>query len=195
MNALLLRTTQLTLVCLILLLTGSTRPVLAHGAGRTLQSAHVAVGDYFLTIWTAPTMLRPGEIHVEAMLLDGSGQPAQGGLIHVALTPLERQDPPLSALAYPTAAGQLGLWQAALQVAEPGVYRVEVTVLDEIKTGGAVTFDVTIQRIPRAIQGGIYLLLLGSGLAGGWLLKQGLRVWSYKRRSTDAQCETSDSSP
>lgn len=177
MKTVLLRTTLFTLVCAVLFLVGAGDPVLAHGDGRTLQCAHVAVGAYYLTIWTAPTILRMGEVHVEAMLFDQSGRPAQSGLIHVALTPLERQAPPLSALAYPTTEGQRGLWQAALQVEEPGLYRVAVTVLDETETGGAVAFDVAIKRIPRAIQGGIYLLLLSSGLAGVWLFKKGIGIW------------------
>ena len=117
--------------CLCLLLFGTVKPVLAHGEGRTLQRGHVPVGAYYLSIWTAPAILRTGEVHLEMSLSDQSGHPARAAQILVTLTPLERQAPPLSAPAPIVDGVDGGLHTAVFKIEQPGRYQVAVTVTDE----------------------------------------------------------------
>ncbi|MEZ4735096.1 MAG: hypothetical protein R3E79_48995 [Caldilineaceae bacterium] len=177
MKAILLRTTQLTLVCAFMLLVSADEPVLAHGDGRTLQRGHMAVGAYYLTIWTAPAILRTGEVHVEMSLVDQNGHPAPTTQIHVTLTALERQAPPLSAPAQTVAGVPGGLRTAPFIVQQPGRYQVTVTVTDTQGNGGTVAFVVAITQLPGVAKFVIYSQLFLALGAGGWLLNKGADIW------------------
>lgn len=161
----------------LLLLVCAVKPVLAHGEGRTLQQGHVPVGAYYLTIWTAPAILRTGEVHLDLSLLDHSGHPAPTAQIYVTLTPLERQAPPLSALAQTVAGVPGGLRTALFTVQQPGRYQVTVTVTDTQGNGGTVEFVVAITQLPGVAKFVIYSQLLLALGAGGWLLNKGADIW------------------
>lgn len=161
-------------VCLLI---GAAAPVMAHGEGRTLQQGHVPVGGYYLSIWTAPALLRTGEVHLEMSLVDQNGHPAPTAQIHVTLTPLERQAPPLSALAQPIAGVPGGLRTALFIVQQPGRYQVTVTVADAQGNGGTVEFVVAITQLPGVAKFVIYSQLLLALGAGGWLLHKGADIW------------------
>jgi hypothetical protein len=162
-------------VIMALSVAGNTRPLLAHADDRLLQQEKVEAGLYQLTVWTAPTRLRTGEIHVETMIFDQAGNLDRKCAVFVTLTPLQPSLPKLSALSVPTAMD--GLREAAFKVLEPGRYRVQATVVDESGEAGAVAFEVEIIRISPLIHLLLYLLLGASLVAGVWMLRQGLDLW------------------
>jgi hypothetical protein len=90
------------------LLLAPLQPVFAHGDGRVLQLRRV-VGDFHLTVWCAPGILRTGEIHivtavndaVNDAVSDGKDAPRADVLVQVALTPLDGVGAHLTTLAYP----------------------------------------------------------------------------------------------
>ena len=61
------RTLPLGLLVLLVLL--APRPVQAHGGEHVLQLDRAVVGDYRLSVWTGPSVLRPGQILLEALIL------------------------------------------------------------------------------------------------------------------------------
>jgi hypothetical protein len=168
---------------LMALLSVLARPVLAHGEDRTLQAVNIATGEFQLTVWTAPARLRTGEVHIETALFDRNGNPDERCAVQIALTPLDRTGPPLTALAFPVAGTEAGLREAAFIVTEPGHYRVETTIFDETGRAGQTAFDVEIVPVPQVIQYGIYLLLGASILAGVWMLWNGMDVWFGRTRT------------
>lgn len=159
------------------LLSLMARPVLAHGEDRSLQGANIAAGEFQLTVWTAPARLRTGEVHVETAVFDHNGNPDERCAVQVALTPLDRTGPPLTALSLPVAGAEAGRREAAFTVTEPGRYRVETTLFDERGMAGQASFEVEIVLVPYVIQWGIYLLVGASILAGVWMLRSGVGVW------------------
>jgi hypothetical protein len=66
---------------------------------------------------------------------------------------------------------------AAFYLAQPGVYRVAVLVADRTGAVGQTDFTIEVMRVPVAVQGLIYLLLLVSLLMAGWMLREGANLW------------------
>jgi hypothetical protein len=172
------------LLCTLWLLVGPAAPVGAHGGNRTLQLMNTAAGSYRLTIWTAPSILRTGEIHVEVAASDSSGQPLQTGLVHVEVIPSTQTESLQSALALPVAETKGTLREAKLLVEKPGLYQIAVTVVDELGAEGRVSFDVEVVQVPQGIQLLIYALLCVTLAAGFWLLKEGFGIWSQRKHRT-----------
>jgi hypothetical protein len=94
------------------LLLAPLQPVLAHGNGRALLLTTLA-GDFHLTVWCAPGILRAGEIHIVTAVRDavsdavndavndGKDAPRADVLVQVALTPLDEAGAQLTTLAHP----------------------------------------------------------------------------------------------
>ncbi len=178
-----LRTGSIFLIgVLMALLSLLAQPVLAHGDDRTLQQANIAVGEFQLTIWSAPARLRTGEIHIETFVLDRNGKPDERCVVWVLLTPLDRTGPTLDAPSIPMASVGAGMGEASFTVAEPGRYRVEAVIFDETGAVGQTALEVEIIRIPLIIQGGIYLLVGASILTAVWMLKNGISLWFGRPR-------------
>jgi hypothetical protein len=177
-----LRTAPIILACtFVLLVAGAVKPVLAHGEGRTLQRGHVLVGACYLTIWTAPAILRTGEVHVEATVFNQDGGPAPTAQVQVMLTPHRQQAPLHAVQASPSAGMAGGMRTAAFNVQQAGQYRVTVLVTDEAGSG-KVEFDVEIAHVPLLFQVLIYGQLLATLAAGIWILHKGATVWFGQRR-------------
>jgi hypothetical protein len=172
------------IVAIALLLAGQSKSVLAHSNDRLLQEENVSMGLYRLTIWTAPTWLRTGEIHVETRVTDHYGNPDTRCAVYVTLTPRAPSLPSLKALSVPVSgamAGEIeGLREAAFHVADPGLYKVETIVVDNHGAGGRVAFEVEIIRISPLVQWFICLLLALTGCAALWMLRSGIDLWREK---------------
>lgn len=158
------------------------QPVLAHGDDRMLRQANLAIGEYQLTIWTAPARLRAGEIHVETLVLDRTGQPVDRAVVWVMLTPLDHAGPTLRAPALAVVGAGQGMGEAPFMAPEPGRYRIEAAIFDETGAVGQTALEVEVIRIPRVVQWGIYLLLGASVLTGVWILKSGISLWLGRPR-------------
>ncbi len=65
----------LLLITLALLLVGSTAE--AHGIGY-YQIRGAPVASYIVHAWVAPGVMRTGDVHIDAAVLDGDGNPALG---------------------------------------------------------------------------------------------------------------------
>lgn len=127
---------------------------LAHGGEHIMQLDHVVVGDYRLTLWTGPEVLRPGQILLEALVSDPAADQAvkgmnlryevqfdnghhQGQVMALAAAPLET-------LSERNLREELHLAVADLR--EVGPYQVRVIVTDP--QGMEHRSELTIQIVP-----------------------------------------------
>jgi hypothetical protein len=168
---------RILITTLAILLILPVRPVLAHANDRTLQGESLKAGPYRLTVWTAPSRLRTGEIHVETIVFDQAGNVDKKCAVFVALKPLDPELAEYSVLSTPIAGASEGIREARFKVNDPGLYRVEATVVDGTGTGGEVTFQVEVIRVSFLVRFFIYLLLGASALASLWIVAKGLEVW------------------
>ncbi|MEZ4732406.1 MAG: hypothetical protein R3E79_35285 [Caldilineaceae bacterium] len=166
----------LTLVTLALtLVLSGTLPVIAHGSGGTLQIDGAVLGPYTVMIWTSPSILRPGEVHVETIVLRGRSK-VTDCQIAVTITPLDDLGHALRADAGAANAANEFRHEAAFQLDKPGRYDVVVSIRDAAARGGDVPFEMTIIRLPGFVQGFIYLQVVVVALAALWTVKMGVEL-------------------
>lgn len=157
----------------------------AHGTGGLLRIDGAALGPYTVMIWTTPTILRPGAVHVETAVFRGRSRVTHCR-IEVTVTPLDNRSSSLQSTAGAANAANEFRHEAAFQLDQPGRYGVVVTVEDELQRGGDATFAMEIVRLPTVVRGFIYLQVVIVALTGGWIMKAGVEfVCSQKRNSVN----------
>lgn len=172
---------------------------IAHGGGGTKQLTAVPMGANTLDVWTSPALARAGEIHVEVLVTNAANESVDRQRVIVSITPRqssgEPTDDPMRVLAATndaiTGVERSTFWQrwqpasrqeAAFTISEPGLYDVEITVLDVGGQGGRATFELSVLHANGwgivLLQGLIPLLALG----GSWLFVQGIaRYWTKSK--------------
>jgi hypothetical protein len=90
-----------TILMVTLLLTMTLQVASAHGEDRTLQLSNATAGPFRVTVWTAPGILRTGEIHVEAAVIGVDGASLRDVLVQVDVSSLAGNAEALTAMAYP----------------------------------------------------------------------------------------------
>jgi hypothetical protein len=161
------------LLLLCILLTVQTAS--AHGDDRTLVMAAKPVGPYTATIWTAPSVMRPGDMHVDVLVFDADERPLLSGDVTVTILSADGRDVVLRVPAMATVETGI-VREARFRLEEVGDYRVEVTIRG---AAGAesVAFDMQVIRVPLIIQIGIYLVMGLALVVLGLLVIQGLQLW------------------
>lgn len=160
----------------------------AHGEDSILQAADAPIGPYTLDIWTAPGILRAGEIHVEVAVMR-SGRILPDSDVRVQMTPLAAPDKPLSVRADTVIVANEMRQEAAFVLEKTGPYRVDVAMRDGVGRGGTVTFEIEVIRVPLWITAALYTQLGVAFVFGLWLLQRGAILWrinvwpKQKRRS------------
>ena len=171
-------------VCVgILLLLFSVQPLAAHGGDRMLQLSDVAAGPFRLTVWTSPSILRTGEIHVETAVIAENGVPMKDSLVYVELTPLGWVGQTYQTYARAAVEPNAFIQEAAFKLDKPGAYQVTITAMDQADRIGRTQFEVEVIDISTPVKAGIYGLLLASLVAAVWICKQGLVIWFGGYRS------------
>lgn len=160
---------------LVLLATG--RAVAAHTSDIFLRVDRAAAGRCEVTIWTAPSVLRTGEIHVISQVTDFSGTPLPGTLVQVTATPFDGLPGSQTVLAGPADPNNQLRREAALWLTTPGRYRFTVTVVEPDGTNGMVNFVADVVQVPPLVKGFLLFQLGLTGLAGLWFAWTGYRIW------------------
>jgi hypothetical protein len=160
------------------------RPAAAHAGDAYLRVAPATVGPYQVTVWTAPSFLRAGEIHVLTLVTvaDAAGAThASEVLVQVQATPLDDATGAVqTALAGPADPTNGHRCEAALRLDKPGRYRFTVSTTNPNRAGGTVSFEAEVIRAPAWLVGLLYAQLAATGLACLWLARAGYRVWFQK---------------
>ena len=146
------RTLPLGLLILLVLL--APRLVQAHGGEHVLQLDRAVVGDYRLSVWTGPSVLRPGQILLEALITDPTDDVAVKDAtvrFQVQYDGVHHSDPPLDLPAAPVESlsernRREALHLAVADLREVGPYQVRVFVTDP--QGAVHQAELAIQVVP-----------------------------------------------
>jgi hypothetical protein len=170
----------LILLCLALLALSGTQPAMAHGGG-TPQLTNAEAGPYLVSVWTEPDPIRVGNFHVTIAVLESpapsssereSGDPVLDAMVQVNLKPISETGKSFVAYATRENAVNKMLYEADLDLASEGQWRVDIQVEGPAGTG-STGFDI--EAAPPSVfnaaggvpwpvwAGGLGLALLGVG--------------------------------
>ncbi len=178
-------------ICLMLMIlwwqSAGTQVAAAHGIDRLLRVEGVEVGDKLLTVWTSPSRWRPGEVHVDVQVAQPQPTLNSASFVQVVITPLGRAGKTHQAVAQPVAQPgaerNAATHEARFWVDDVGDYAVTVAVTDAQGQYGEVNFEVAVTPVPLALTLTLHTVLGGSLVAGVWVMRMGLRVWSSGHRA------------
>lgn len=171
---------QTTLV-LAFLLTMTIQVASAHGQDRTLQLSNATAGPFQVTVWTAPGVLRAGEIHVEAAVIGADGAPVRDVLVQVDVLSSDGETVALTTTAYPAVETNGITQEAAFILRDAGDYKVIVTILGADGSSGQAAFPVEVIRVANAIRLGLHSLMFASVLTSVWMIREGIKIWSGQK--------------
>ncbi|MEZ4865641.1 MAG: hypothetical protein R3C14_30295 [Caldilineaceae bacterium] len=157
------------------LVLSETLPVVAHGAGGILRVDGATLGPYTVMIWTSPSILRPGEVHVETAVLRGRSRIIDCQIV-VTLTRLGSNTESMQAIAGAANVANEFRHEAAFYLDKSGRYAVSVAVHDDVARGGDAAFEMEISQLSGFVQGFIYLQVAIVTLATLWTVKIGIEM-------------------
>jgi hypothetical protein len=139
----------------------------AHGEGKILEIADVPIGPYFLNVWSGPGVLRAGEVHFTALVVDENNVPVSNCNVKLQLTPLNgNNDETILLQTRPATLETFFEHETEYNLDREGRYEVAVIVTDSSNNGGTAVFNIEIIKIPFWIQASLYLAVgLASFLA------------------------------
>jgi hypothetical protein len=179
---------------------GGTRTAMAHGSDRLLHRQAVAIGGDSLTVWTSPSRLRPGEVHVDVQIVAADGTLVNDHFVQVRITPLGEQGTAQQTIAQPlplddrVVNGRLvnggvvnggivnGVMnqtthEARFRIDETGTYEVAVDVSDQTAYLGGVNFAIEITPVSPLTKTGLHLMAILSTVATLWFVRMGIWIW------------------
>lgn len=158
----------------------------AHGGGVP-QLTNVDVGPYWVSVWMQPDPPRVGQVHITVAVAEPggleagrreAGPPVLDAMVQVQFEALEHAGAPFTSAATHEGATNKLLYEADLELPEPGRWRVVIAVEGPQGTGSA-TFEMQVS--PRATFN--WTWIWGLGLVA--LASTGL-VQRYRGQSKDA---------
>jgi hypothetical protein len=150
--------------------------VLAHGEEESvIQMTDAPLGDYRITVRTAPRTLLVGPLHVLVQVTDSKGRPQVLQTLRVAVQAISSSGDGQVTEALPMLPP--GNHEAQLTLPQPGEYQIILRLNDSAEE---ITFAVV--ALSGIWMQGV-LLALGSvtGVAALWLVKEGFTVWRRKQ--------------
>lgn len=170
---------------LVLLLLGIflwVYPVAAHSEDGVLQVSNAPVGDYYLSVWTYPGMLRAGGIHFMVAVVDAVSQEVRTDTA-VSMYIYSAEQNNLVA----TAQGTVGLhahhpafYGTDVIIKTPGVYRITLQVGHETGQPEELTFEIEVVSA-TLLKALIAILSIPTAVIIVWMFKESLRTWGIDR--------------
>jgi hypothetical protein len=149
--------------------------VLAHGAEESMiQVQDASLGDYRLTVRTAPRTLLVGPLHVLVQVTGSTGRPQVLQSLRVAVQPVPSSGDGQITQALPMLPP--GTHEAQLTLPHPGEYQITLRLNDNAEE---ITFAV-VALSGIWMQGTLLALSSVTGVAALWLVKEGFTVWRRK---------------
>lgn len=128
----------------ILLLATVAGPASAHTEGK-MQLASEPAGPFKLTVWTSPDPAVVGPVHVaSAVVLADDASPVLDAQVFVEVTPKGASESALRAQATSEDSTNKFLYEAVLEVTEPGPYQVTVSVEGSDGSTGSASFELEV---------------------------------------------------
>ena len=157
---------------------GSTQSASAHGIDRLLRQEKTAIGNRWVTVWSSPSRLRPGEVHIDLQLAQVDGTLSTAEFVQVMLMPTgEAQRAIAQPLPVTDPKQNPATHEARFYHVLPGAYEVVVNMAGPQGSIGSLTFAVEVTPVALSTQISLHVLLLLSLLAMGWLMRIGLVIW------------------
>lgn len=167
----------LTFLTILLITFGIVSPVAAHGENAKLEFSRIEVGPYLVSIWSAPTFLRAGDVRFETLVTDADYVPVLDSAVEVVLTSLDSDVAPIHLVSEsPTAATNYS-HEANHVLTQPGRYNVSVLIQDETGEVGRKEFEVEIVDVPLWLKIYMYLCLVATAGLGLSMLIKGLLIF------------------
>ncbi|MGW8319742.1 MAG: hypothetical protein ACWGPS_10885 [Candidatus Promineifilaceae bacterium] len=128
----------------MLLLAVAIGPASAHTEGK-MQLASEPAGAFKLTVWTSPDPAEVGPVHVaSAVVLAEDASPVLDAQVFVEVTPKGAAESTLRAQATSEDSTNKFLYEAVLEVTEPGSYQVTVSVEGSDGSTGSASFELEV---------------------------------------------------
>lgn len=157
---------------------GWCQQVDAHSNGETLQLSQANIGSHSLSVWSAPSYLRPGEVHFSAMVVDQASKPVTGCTVEIWLESLDSVAQPVHLLTRAATSVTQFKHEIEYPLWSSGRYRVTVFVLEGANPIGSANFDIEIEPISIWMQLPIYLAVLFASIAILLLGKQAISLFN-----------------
>ena len=167
----------LTFLTILLITFGIVSPVAAHGENAKLEYSRIEVGPYLVSIWSAPTFLRAGDVRFETLVTDADYVPVLDSAVDVVLTSLDSDIAPIHLVSDSPTASTNYSHEASHVLTEPGRYNVAIIIQDETGEVGRKEFEVEIVDVPLWIKVYMYLSLLATAVLGLSMLIKGLLIF------------------
>ena len=167
----------LTFLTILLITFGIVSPVAAHGENAKLEYSRIEVGPYLVSIWSAPTFLRAGDVRFETLVTDADYVPVLDSAVDVVLTSLDSDIAPIHLVSDSPTASTNYSHEANHVLTEPGRYNVAIIIQDETGEVGRKEFEVEIVDVPLWIKVYMYLSLLATAVLGLSMLIKGLLIF------------------
>ena len=155
----------------------------AHGEGEKLEVYRVPVGDYYVSVWSLPGVLRTGEVHFETAVFDQNYRPVTDCDIKIQLASAD--DPTQTVLLQTRQPTPETLYRHEIEddVRQADLYDITVFLTDPAGYTGQVDFQVEVIEIPLWLKIPIYSGLTVAATAALFLLQKGLvlfGIWKPK---------------
>ena len=167
---------------LLLLLAVGAQPAMAHTEDAVMQLALEPIGPYAMSVWTYPGTMRAGSVHYTVAVLDTAvAQPLNNATITITATPLTGSGESVSGVALQGADSlSPAYYELDLNLAEKGVYRIDVQVADG--SGQTWLKDFQVEVVSATFIKWLTLILLVQALVAAlWLMRESIQTWGLQR--------------
>lgn len=161
-------------------------PVVAHSEDGVLQVANAPVGNYYLSVWTYPGMLRAGGIHFMVAVVDAVTQEVTTDTAVSVFVHSADQNTLVA-----SAQGTVGLhthhpafYGTDVIIKTPGRYQVTLQVGNPAGQQEELTFEIEVVSA-TFLKGLIAALAIPTAGIMVWVFKESLRTWGIDRTAQE----------
>ncbi len=171
------------ILCLCVCL-GWVSSVSAHGQGEKLEVYRVPVGDYYVSVWSLPGVLRTGEVHFETAVFDQNYRPVVDCDIKIEMTSVD--DPSKSVILQTRKPTPETYYRHEIEdnVWIADQYNITVLITDPEGFEGQTAFQVEVIELPFWIKVPIYSGLAVAAFSALLLLQKGLIIFGIWKPKT-----------
>ena len=171
------------LLLTVLISLGWVSTASAHGDGEKLELYRVPVGDYYVSVWSLPGVLRTGEVHFETAVFDQNYRPVTDCDIKIQLAPADNPTQSVTLQTRQPTPETYYRHEIEEDVWEADLYDISVFITDPTGNTGQVAFQVEVIEIPLWLKIPIYSGLTVAAFSALFLLQKGLvlfGIWKPK---------------
>ncbi|MEM7331081.1 MAG: hypothetical protein AAF490_03240 [Chloroflexota bacterium] len=163
---------------------GWATTVSAHGEGEKLEIYRVPVGDYYVSVWSLPGVLRTGEVHFETAVLDQNYRPVTDCDVKIQLSPVNNPEKAIILQTRQPTPETLFRHEIEDNVWQADQYHITVLLADPAGYTGEVDFQVEVIELPLWLKIPIYSSMTIAALAALFLMQKGVVIFGIWKPKT-----------